>query len=179
MLVIVKTLSGKSTPLQIELGDTIRDLKEIIYALEGYETDTQKLVFLARELRDENTIFSYKITEGSIIYLTFNDANFSQPMINSDMSLLVKTLLGTSIMVTMQSYDTIKSLKKALNKKEDISEDNQRLIFAGTEMKDEDFLVDYNIKDGSTIFLVIKPKEKLDYLANMRYDFDRSLFYPS
>lgn len=59
----------------------------------------------------------------------------------------------------MQIYDTPLDVKVLIRQQEGIPIYEQRLIFAGMELKDNVHLSNYNITNDSTLFLVIKSRE--------------------
>lgn len=69
MHVTVKTLTGKSIPLDVDTGDTIKSVKEKIEAKEGYPVDQQRLIFHGHQLEDEHTLADYKVLEGDTLHL--------------------------------------------------------------------------------------------------------------
>jgi ubiquitin-like protein Nedd8 len=65
----VKTLSGKSLELRIQLKDTIMRIKERVEEIEGIPPDQQRLIFRGKTLADDRKARLYNITEGSILHL--------------------------------------------------------------------------------------------------------------
>lgn len=181
MIIFVKTLSGKLIPVQARPDDTIDYLKYSIFELEGYEPAAQKLIHLARILQDEHTLSEYGIRNESSVYLALEMKEESAGvMISSDVDITVKTLIGTSIPLTIQSYDTVKTVKYRLHKQLNIPVASQRLIFAGSELRDEMFLSNYSIHAGSTLYLVLKTSETAEAQFNpLTVHSIESLYYPS
>eukprot|EP01083_Nonionella_stella_P317539 1156843_1 len=72
------------------------------------------------------------------------------------MNINVKTLTGKTIDFTPSGQTTVRQLKEQMQEKECIPVEQQRFLFAGTELDDDRTLASYGIQHDSTIHLVLR-----------------------
>lgn len=77
------------------------------------------------------------------------------------MKIKVKTAAGKEIEIEIDPMDTINKIKERVKEKESIPPMQQRLIYTGKLLADDQTAKHYNIEDGSSIHLA---------LANPSYD---------
>ncbi|KAJ2452277.1 UV excision repair protein rad23 [Coemansia sp. RSA 2424] len=67
MQITLKTLQQKTFKIDVEPGDSIKDVKQKIEESQGYPTDTQKLIFSGKILLDAQTVEELKISENDFM----------------------------------------------------------------------------------------------------------------
>lgn len=72
------------------------------------------------------------------------------------MEIFIKTLLNKTIILNVESSDTIEHVKGLITNKEGFPLDQQRLIFANKILEDDHMLSDYGIQKDQMLLLILK-----------------------
>ena len=72
------------------------------------------------------------------------------------MQIFIKNLLGNTIIIDINSTNTILDIKNKINEKDGILPEYQRLSFKGKELYDPRTLEDHDIKNEDTLYLYLR-----------------------
>lgn len=157
----VKTLTGESYKISIDDRMTVDDLKRFIQVISRNPHKDQLLIHMnCGKLEVGNLLSNYNITNNSTVYLVINKRGvFSRLIGPNDMfrTIDVKTLIGESYEISIDDRMTVYDLKSFIQVISGIPPDQQRLIFDGKQLCDDDLLLTtYGVIDGSIIHMILK-----------------------
>lgn len=92
-------------------------------------------------------------------YFTISTSNwFAHPVFALEgynkIQLMIKTLDDRTIIIAISPRETVDSLKRAIQKREGVLGQDQRLLFGDKQLEDGHMLIEYNIQKNSTLFMV-------------------------
>ena len=146
--------SDNMIPLEINKNTTIGAIKDKLHYIINLDPESQFLLFKGSVLKNYNSLSRYNIHEGNILTLiTFLEES-------KTIEIIIKTLTGKTIPMRVQPSDKIVDVKFKYRAIEHIENglypDSQRYIYEGYQLDDNRTLADYNIKDKSIIYLVLR-----------------------
>ncbi len=106
------------------------------------------------DFKDQEAEEDIKIEEETMV----NDfaPKIEEPAVAKKVHIFVKTFVDKIVPLVVMEDETILSVKKKVEAKENIVVESQRLIYAGQEMMDFGLVSDYNLVTDSTLHLKLK-----------------------
>jgi len=145
MLIYVDLRSGKQLTFDVDKQQTVANVKTLIEDKEGVSPNDQRLLFHGDLLKDEFTLSMHNISEESTLQLV------------QRLTLFIVCLDNRKITIAVDDDETIGNLKDKIYHREGVRPDQQTLTFCGkTLSEDEQTVSDYDMKNGSTVNLVLR-----------------------
>lgn len=141
--------------------DKILDIKNKFNIITNSTIKMFKLTNKGKILSDDDNI-----SENIDVY---SNLNVLIPMLGGGQKqIFIKTLQGKTMTIDVSDDDTIESIKEKIFEKEGIPIEQQRLVFNGKQLEDNQTINGYGIDDGSSIHLVLRLRG--GYRCNKKID---------
>ena len=141
--IAIRTLTGKMITLTVARTSTIASVKTKIEHREGFPSHQQRLVFGDMVLEDDEQLEEYEIEHKSIL-----DSNLKEIV----MKIFIKTLSGQIVELNVLRSDTIRMVKREIEKVEGFPPGNISILaYDGRQLDDDATLAQHNIQKSSTL----------------------------
>ncbi len=145
--------TGEIIKFNVLANETVKELKEKIFAKEKNPVHYQVLYYKGMELMNETSLGTCGLQPNSKLTLTIKTSSPSSQFV------CVRNLLGKNFTVEVSPTDKVKTLKNKISERENISVSDQELLLCGERLLDDQYIDSYNIDQESTLHLAMVPKE--------------------
>jgi len=175
----IKTLDGKTHMIQAVRSDLVADIKKKIEAACGAPPEAQRLICAGRQLQDPQNLVESGIRPDSTLHLVLRlgppGARVAQAPAECPAGayqVYVQTLTDKRITIEVFSSDTVYDVKSKVQDCEGIPENQQRLIFEGMQLEDEQTLLSCGISSESIVHLVLRLRGGMYHESSGRDGYD-------
>ena len=93
--------------------------------------------------------------------------------------IFIKMLSGKTLTININLTSTVLGLKLLIREKQGIPLDQQRVVFAGKQLDNDNTLISYNIKKESQLHLILRLRGGMMHHSSARIDFTKLLLAPN
>ena len=104
--------------------------------------------------------------------LSFTDVFAPQKTIQESFTIQIKTMTGLFIPITVTPSMTVLELKLQIKKTEMYEPDQQRIVYSGKQLSDDNQLKDYSISADATVHLIIRLRGGMFHETSSRQDME-------
>eukprot|EP00449_Zooxanthella_nutricula_P002371 CAMPEP_0198498004 /NCGR_PEP_ID=MMETSP1462-20131121/6745_1 /TAXON_ID=1333877 /ORGANISM="Brandtodinium nutriculum, Strain RCC3387" /LENGTH=208 /DNA_ID=CAMNT_0044226897 /DNA_START=56 /DNA_END=679 /DNA_ORIENTATION=- len=143
----VKKVDGTRFSVEVELDDTVGEVKKKISQQQFVSPDRQYLIFNGSVLNDNHVLSERGVQKSSALWLVIKPPpHVVQIFVNA---------MGNITSLDVDLIGTVSDVKQHIQKKLGVSAKRQRLIFVGQELDDSATLSEYRVQSGSMLQLVL------------------------
>ena len=157
ILIYINILARKLIQWEIDLSNTVINLKTVIQEKTGYSIQQQRFIFNERDLEDHTILGQCKLETENILYLELFSSIHFRIVFNKDQR--------REIDLQMDRSHLIIDLKQIIQTKENILPSQQRITFSNELFNEYRSISSYNIEDDNTLYLDILFSISVNILA--------------
>jgi ubiquitin C len=116
--IFVKTLTGKTITLNVELSDAVEYIKSIVETKTGIPADEQRLIFGGKQLQDGRILSDFYVQRESTLHLVLRLRNGKPPI--SNFVQVLKLISSTKEKYEIDKSEAIKIVKNALKNAKEV-----------------------------------------------------------
>ena len=147
---VKEPLQGLTFTVDVDSSDTIDKIKSKIENNHGFPKGRQCLIFANEQPEGKRTLAEYNICKESNLLLVL------YPCRRGSILIFVKMLTGNTVTFKAKSSDTVNSIKVQIYEMNGIRPIHLRIIFDGRQLEGSRTLVYYNIKNESTLHVMLR-----------------------
>lgn len=159
MQIFVKTLTGKTITLEVNIYDAIEDVKKEIEDREGIPKKYQRLIFGGRHLENNRTLADYNIEKECTLHLILR--------LLGGMQIYVKTSSGKYIIMDVETSSTLGIVKSKIQNESGILRRLQNINSAIKVLKARKTFSDYSIQKESTFDVGLQLRGKVQITKSL------------
>uniref|UniRef100_A0A0X3NY94 Polyubiquitin-C n=1 Tax=Schistocephalus solidus TaxID=70667 RepID=A0A0X3NY94_SCHSO len=134
--------------LNVKPTDKIEDVKAMIQGEEGIPRNQYHLTFAGRQLEDDRRLSACGVQANSTLNMVSHR--------DRGMQITVETRTHKMITLDVRPTDKIEDLKAKIQEREEITPEQQRLLYGNEELENGKMLSDYGIQEGSSQNVVLR-----------------------
>ncbi|XP_042861544.1 uncharacterized protein LOC122246845 [Penaeus japonicus] len=149
--ITIKDAEDQRFTVMVGAEDTIKRVKEILGAQEGFRVLDINFLYKGQRLADANTLSSYGIGDGTIIQMPVTPQT-AEPSI----SIFVNDLNGRRIQVNINPHETFLDIKTVLCAPHGVEADGVTLSYKGARLQEDRTPMQLNLTEGAEMQMLRK-----------------------
>lgn len=129
----------------VDLWTTLQTVKQKIQEKAEIDLRTVQIAYEGKILQESHFLISYNLPLNPKFYLHFGI-----------IQIFIRTLNGKTISLDVKITDTVLATKDKIQAKEGVPVEQQRLLFAGKQLRDDSKLEDCKVEQGVTLQLMLR-----------------------